>query len=130
MNITLDISHRATTKYNSLTRESREEINMLVDDLILTMPVEPTDAPAWLISEQREKEASRSGSTKNSSGGSRGRLHGAMSLLLILWVALCSNTSSASSPVSDKFLRAVMLVESGGRNVSGDSGRARGYFQF
>jgi len=106
---------------------------MLVDDLILTMPVEPTDSPAWPTCAPPTKPSSPAGSTSGSSGSSSGLLMTWASLLLCCWSLLLPTASSASprpSLVSDKFLKAVMLVESDGRNVTGDGGRALGYYQF
>jgi hypothetical protein len=131
MDILISVSTDAGTKFNNLTSDTRKEVDRLVDDLILTMPIEPTDSPAWPISERRGREVSPSGSTSDLLAGSKVRRRKGASLLLILFLTFSPNISRAAEGlVNDKYLRAVMLVESGGRNVTGDNGRALGYYQF
>ena len=133
MDIIITVSTGAGSKFNTLALESKKEVNALVDDLILTMPVEPTDAPAWPTCDPKTRHSSKDGSQKNSSPSSSVLRNVAASVLLICWTALSPLTSNAAPSkklVSDKFLHAVMLVESNGRAITGDNGNARGHFQF
>ena len=129
MNIT--ISPRAETKFNNLTQDTRDEVAALVDDLILTMPLEPADSTVCQDSEPKERHSSPGGSPRATAKSSSLSPGAAISALLLCWTLLLQATSSAAEDLaSNKFLNAVMLVESGGRNVTGDNGKARGPFQF
>lgn len=130
MKLTLFVSRKSHDKYSTLNAATQREVDRIVDDLILTMPVEATDASAWPTSGHHTSDSFKGGSTKRSTKRSSTKRVSAILLLLSL-LSFASANNLASSLVDSKLLKAVSQVESGGRDTAkGDHGKAVGRFQF
>ena len=136
--IDIEVSADAARKFESCDLETQKEINMNVEEIILTMPVETHngDAPECHYNAQNTKSYSPAGSTKDFTG-QRSKLR-VMPALALLTIFLASSLpTQAQSRVDERLLEAVLQVESAGRHTaSGDLNpatgnyRAKGGYQF
>ena len=135
--ISVNLSAKAAAKYRQLDTKTQNELDNIMNETILTMPVEnPTQCAECQSSAQNIKSTSKHGSMQKSSQPSTKLLALLVLLGLNTWNAY-SQSSSKSSLVTSKLLAAVCQVESSGSvTAAGDLdpktkvARARGAFQF
>lgn len=136
--VTITLSAEAADKYRDLDTKTQNELNIIMNETILTMPtytVEPGSVKCP-DNAQNIKSSSKHGSTQKLSKPSTKPLVLLVLLGLNTWNAY-SQSSSKSSLVTSKLLAAVCQVESSGSTTAaGDLdpktnvARARGAFQF
>ena len=136
--IDIEVNADAARKFESCDLETQKEIQMIVEEIILTMPVDQDsgDSTQCHYNAPNIKSCSPAGSMKSSTG-QRSKLL-VMPALALLTIFLASSLKTqAQSLVGEKLLAAVLQVESSGRhtargdlNKSTSEYRALGGYQF
>ncbi len=129
--IDIEVSADAARIFKSCCLETQKEIQMIVEEIILTMPVDQDsgDSTQCLYNEPNTKSCLPAGSMKNSTE-QRSKLPGIPGLLLLTIFLALSLPTLAQSRVDGRLLEAVLLVESGGRHTaSGDLNKATGNYR-
>ena len=132
----MKLNDQARARYTNLDSETKLELEVAVNELILSMPIEPCNPPPCRSSEPSKSATSKGGSTKKSTPPSSRSNVNAVALVLICLSCFWPRHSGASQ-VDARLLKAVCQVESNGRTTArGDvnprtgEARALGAFQF
>jgi hypothetical protein len=129
--IDIEVSADAARIFKSCCLKTQKEITMIVEEIILTMPVEAGNGaePECHYNAPNIKSCSPAGSMKSSTE-QRSKLR-VMPVLALLTIFLASSLKTqAQSLVGEKLLAAVLQVESSGRHTAvGDLNKATGNYR-
>jgi hypothetical protein len=136
MIIEIEVSAEAAERWETLEAETQQELNMITNETILTMPVECVGSPTPChSSEQNINATSKGGSTRTCTPPSLSSSVNVIALALICLSCYLPRVYAASL-VDNRLLAAVSQIESNGQTTAkGDKSangtyRAMGAFQF